>query len=80
MINHCYYLGNYFKWNRSTSVNQKFSNILVFARFLWVYHIKKAVKAIEVPAKIGSIILDGMLIPCALLHCVFDLNSTQMNM
>ena len=57
-----------------TRVCQKFCNILIYGSLRCVYPATKAVQAI-----VGTIVVVGMLICCALLHWVYDLKAAQIN-
>ena len=60
-------------------MNWKFYNILARANLVRVYHLTKAVQAEIGIHWVVSIVLLGALTRCALLHSVFDLKATQMN-
>ena len=62
-------------------MSKKFCNILVVhTSFLHLYHITKVVQAMgKVPAVVGCAMVIGVVICWALLHSVYDLKATQMN-
>ena len=60
-------------------VCQKFYNILVCPSLTCVYHVVKAVQAVENPTADGSIMAVGALTRCALLDFVCHLKAAQVN-